>query len=101
MVTAGPNMEKLHRVSLGKKIGQVNSMFPRRTQWRMYQIALILMDVLMVNIAFVLAYYLRFKGARFCLLRPICCNFNELLPNFCRRDLRALAVRFLGQRFIQ
>lgn len=65
MVTAGPNMEKLHRVSLGKKIGQVNSMFPRRTQWRMYQIALILMDVLMVNIAFVLAYYLRFKVPAF------------------------------------
>lgn len=58
-------MEKLHRVSLGKKIGQVNSMFPRRTQWRMYQIALILMDVLMVNIAFVLAYYLRFKVPAF------------------------------------
>lgn len=61
MVTAGPNMEKLHRVSLGKKIGKVNSILPRRTQWGMYQVALILMDVLMVNIAFVLAYVLRFN----------------------------------------
>lgn len=65
MVTAGPNMEKLHRVALGKKIGKVNSVLPRHTQWWIYRIALILTDVIMVNIAFELAYFLRFRVAAF------------------------------------
>ncbi|MCI0554392.1 MAG: sugar transferase, partial [Anaerolineae bacterium] len=65
MVTAGPNMEKLHRVSLGKKIGRVNSVLPRHTQWGIYRVALILMDVLMVNLAFELAYTLRFQVPSF------------------------------------
>ncbi len=61
MLTAGQNMEKLQRLSLGKKIGKVNSVVPRQTQWGIYRIALILMDVLMVNLAFQLAYTLRFN----------------------------------------
>lgn len=65
MVTAGPNMEKLRRVSLGKKIGRVNSVLPMQTQWHIYRVALILMDILMVNLAFELAYYLRFQVPSF------------------------------------
>jgi len=61
MITAGQNMEKIHRVALGKKIGRVNSVLPRETQWWIYRAALILVDVLMVNIAFELAYTLRFQ----------------------------------------
>jgi exopolysaccharide biosynthesis polyprenyl glycosylphosphotransferase len=65
MVTAGSNMEKLHRVSLGKKIGRVNSVLPHQAQWGMYRLALITIDVLMVNLAFQLAYTLRFEAPSF------------------------------------
>jgi exopolysaccharide biosynthesis polyprenyl glycosylphosphotransferase len=62
MITAGPNMEKLHIISLGKKIGKANSVFPRQVQWFIFRIALVLMDVLMVNLAFGVAYYFRFEA---------------------------------------
>ncbi|WKZ47746.1 MAG: sugar transferase [Anaerolineales bacterium] len=61
MLNAESNMEKIQRVSLGKKIGKVNSLLPMQSQWGVYRIALIVMDIFMVNVAFQLAYTLRFN----------------------------------------
>lgn len=63
MITAGPNMEKLHIISLGKKIGKANSAVPRQSQWLIYRIALIAMDIFMIDLAFQLAYFFRFEVA--------------------------------------
>lgn len=54
-------MEKLQIISLGKKIGKANSVVPRHSQWLIYRVALILMDVFMTTLAFRLAYILRFE----------------------------------------
>jgi exopolysaccharide biosynthesis polyprenyl glycosylphosphotransferase len=50
-------------VSLGKKIGKVNALVPRRVQWLLYRIALILSDILMTGVAFRLAYFFRFEAS--------------------------------------
>lgn len=60
MITAGHKMEKFNIMSLGKKIKKANSFVPRQWQWLFYKIALVLVDVLMINIAFRLAYFFRF-----------------------------------------
>jgi len=60
MITAGPNMEKLHVISLGKKIGKASSFIPRPVQWLIFRIVLIAVDAFVVNMAFQLAYTLRF-----------------------------------------
>ena len=65
MMTVGHNMEKFHRLALGKKIGRVNSLFPRHVQWWLYRIVLLITDFVMINIAFQLAYDLRFNVAAF------------------------------------
>lgn len=60
MIIAGPHMEKLNIISLGKKIRKANSVVPRQFQWLIYRVGLILVDVLMINLAFQQAYFLRF-----------------------------------------
>ncbi len=92
MVTAGPDMEKLHRVSLGKKIGKVNSIFPRRTQWWIYRIALILVDVLMVNLAFELAYSLRFEVTAFTFFD----QSVTVSPDYYRKFVAITSIVWLG-----
>ena len=62
MFSADPNMEKLHLISLGKKIGKANSVISRQYQWLIYRIGLIIVDFLMVIAAFKLAYQIRFEG---------------------------------------
>jgi exopolysaccharide biosynthesis polyprenyl glycosylphosphotransferase len=62
MTSADPNMEKFKIVSLGKRIGKVNSVISKQYQWLFYRIALLIVDFLMVNAAFELAYYFRFEG---------------------------------------
>ena len=61
MVTAGPNMEKMHIMSLGKKIGKANSVIPRHTQWALFRAALVLLDLAMILLAFRFSYVLRFN----------------------------------------
>ncbi|MBL8108896.1 MAG: hypothetical protein JNJ96_04460, partial [Anaerolineales bacterium] len=61
MVTAGPNMEKMHIMSLGKKIGKANSVIPRHTQWALFRAALVLLDLAMIILAFRFSYILRFN----------------------------------------
>ncbi len=53
-------MEKLHIMSLGKKIGKANAVVPRHIQWMIFRIVLIAMDLAMLMTAFQLAYFLRF-----------------------------------------
>lgn len=60
MISAGPNMEKLHIVSMGKKIGKANAVIPRQVQWTVFRIALIAVDAIVIDLAFQLAYFLRF-----------------------------------------
>jgi exopolysaccharide biosynthesis polyprenyl glycosylphosphotransferase len=60
MLTAGPNMEKMHIMTLGKKIGKANSVIPRHTQWVIFRVALVAVDLLMIGFAFRLSYILRF-----------------------------------------
>jgi exopolysaccharide biosynthesis polyprenyl glycosylphosphotransferase len=47
---------------MGKKIGKANSMISRPGQWLLYRLALIIMDVVMIGLAFRLAYYVRFEA---------------------------------------
>jgi exopolysaccharide biosynthesis polyprenyl glycosylphosphotransferase len=60
MLTAGPNMEKMHIMTLGKKIGKANSVIPRHTQWVIFRVVLVAVDLLMIGFAFRLSYILRF-----------------------------------------
>lgn len=91
MVTAGSNMEKLKRVSLGKKIGKVNSVLSRQTQWWIYRLVLIVTDVLMVNLAFQLAFTLRFNT-------PALTIFNqtvEVSPEYYRNFVTVTSMLWL------
>jgi exopolysaccharide biosynthesis polyprenyl glycosylphosphotransferase len=60
MLTAGPNMEKMHIMTLGKKIGKANSVIPRHAQWVIFRVVLVAVDLLMIGFAFRLSYILRF-----------------------------------------
>lgn len=46
---------------LKAKIRKASSSVPRQTQWRLYMASLVLVDVIMLGLAFRLAYYLRFE----------------------------------------
>lgn len=62
MITMRTEAESMNIISLGKKIGKVNALIPRQTQWFVYKILLVLMDVFMTNLAFRSAYYVRFEA---------------------------------------
>jgi exopolysaccharide biosynthesis polyprenyl glycosylphosphotransferase len=55
-------MEKIHFISLGKRIGRANSVISRQHQWLFYRIALIVVDASMIIAALEFAYYIRFEG---------------------------------------
>lgn len=61
MITMRTKAESINVLALDKKIGQVNALIPRHAQWLGYKILLVLMDILMTNLAFRLAYYIRFE----------------------------------------
>ncbi len=61
MITMRTKAESMNVLSLEKKIGRVNALIPRQAQWLGYKILLVLMDILMTNLAFRLAYYIRFE----------------------------------------
>jgi exopolysaccharide biosynthesis polyprenyl glycosylphosphotransferase len=61
MITMRTKAESMNIISLEKKIGRVNAVIPRQAQWLGYKILLVLMDILMTNLAFRLAYYIRFE----------------------------------------
>jgi exopolysaccharide biosynthesis polyprenyl glycosylphosphotransferase len=48
-------------MKLGNKIGRVNAVIPRQTQWLVYKFLLVLMDMLTVVLAFRVAYFVRFE----------------------------------------
>ncbi len=55
-------IDNFNIISMGKKIGKANSMISRPGQWLLYRLALIIMDVVMIGLAFRLAYYVRFEA---------------------------------------
>lgn len=61
MINTRTDTESLNIVSLGKKIGKVNSILPRPMQWFLYKVVLVVSDVLMTGLAFRLAYFFRFE----------------------------------------
>ena len=61
MITIRTKAESIKVLSLEKKIGRVNALIPRQAQWLGYKVLLVLMDILMTNLAFRLAYYIRFE----------------------------------------
>jgi exopolysaccharide biosynthesis polyprenyl glycosylphosphotransferase len=63
MITMRTSTEHMSIITLGKKIGKVNALVPRHTQWFVYKIALILSDILMTGVAFRLAYFFRFEAS--------------------------------------
>lgn len=62
MMSSEPKMEKFNIISIGKKIGKANTLISRQYQWLFYRIALVVVDFLMIDAAFELAYFLRFEG---------------------------------------
>lgn len=61
MITVRTKADSMNVISLDKKIVRVNALVPRHAQWLGYKILLVLMDILMTNLAFRLAYYIRFE----------------------------------------
>jgi exopolysaccharide biosynthesis polyprenyl glycosylphosphotransferase len=61
MMSIRTSIDKFNIISLGKKIGQANSVIPRHIQWLLYRFALILVDIIMIGAAFRLAYFFRFE----------------------------------------
>ena len=62
MITMKTNAEPINIISLGKKIGKVNSLIPRQVQWLLYKMTLISSDIFMTGLAFRLAYFFRFEA---------------------------------------
>lgn len=62
MITMRTDANSMNNVmKLGNKIGRVNAVIPRQTQWLVYKFLLVLMDMLTVVLAFRLAYFVRFE----------------------------------------
>jgi hypothetical protein len=61
MITMRTNAEPLSLVALSKKIGKVNSVLPRHMQWLVFKIVLVISDLIMIGLAFRLAYFFRFE----------------------------------------
>lgn len=61
MITMRTKTESMNIISLGQKIGRVNALIPRQAQWLGYKVLLVLVDILMTNLAFRMAYYIRFE----------------------------------------
>ena len=55
------DIEQIPLVAASKKINEANSIIPRRVQWALYIIILILSDAVMTFLAFWLAFYFRFE----------------------------------------
>jgi len=56
--------ERFPFIAVGKKIEKANSIIPRNTQWNLYIIILLVVDMLITMLAFWLAYYIRFLNPR-------------------------------------
>jgi exopolysaccharide biosynthesis polyprenyl glycosylphosphotransferase len=63
MINMRTNADPINVITLGKKIGKVNSLISRPTQWLLYKIALVFSDIIMVGLAFRLAYFFRFEAS--------------------------------------
>jgi exopolysaccharide biosynthesis polyprenyl glycosylphosphotransferase len=62
MITMRTDANSMNNIiTLGKKIDKVNAVIPRQTQWLVYKFLLVLMDMLMVVVAFRVAYFVRFE----------------------------------------
>lgn len=55
------NVDKFNIIAMGKKIGRANSAVPRQFQWLLYRVSLLIIDSVMIGMAFRLAYFFRFE----------------------------------------
>ena len=55
-------LEKFPLITVSKKIKKANELIPRNMQWSLYVAALVFTDVLMILLAFWLAYFFRFDA---------------------------------------
>ena len=58
------DFEKLHFISVEKKIVKANALVSQNTQWWLYISVLILFDIMMTIFSFWLAYYIRFQNPK-------------------------------------
>ena len=63
MMSIRTSVDKFNIIAMGKKIGRANSLLPRQFQWMFYRIALLVVDTVMIGLAFRVAYYFRFEAA--------------------------------------
>ncbi|HLP81582.1 MAG TPA: hypothetical protein VK141_06300, partial [Nitrosomonas sp.] len=63
MMSIRTNIDKFNIIAMGKKIGKANSVIPRQAQWFLYRISLVIVDAVLIILAFRLAYYFRFEAA--------------------------------------
>jgi exopolysaccharide biosynthesis polyprenyl glycosylphosphotransferase len=62
MITMRTDTNSMNIITLGKKIGKVNSFISRQNQWLLYKVLLVIMDIVMTNVAFRVAYFFRFEA---------------------------------------
>jgi exopolysaccharide biosynthesis polyprenyl glycosylphosphotransferase len=63
MQSTVPNISTILETPLTSRVYQASSSIPRRVQWRLYTLGIILSDILMAAIAFRVAYIIRFDLA--------------------------------------
>ncbi|MHA2402499.1 MAG: sugar transferase, partial [Candidatus Kariarchaeaceae archaeon] len=61
MQSTQQSAQLLVETPLKAKIRKASRSVPRHMQWRLYTAGLVIMDIIMVSLAFRLAYYLRFQ----------------------------------------
>ena len=61
METTQPGVQFFVETPLKTKIRQASNSVPRHIQWRLYSASLVIVDIIMLGLAFRLAYYFRFQ----------------------------------------
>ena len=61
METTQPGVQFFVETPLKTKIRKATKSVPRHIQWRLYQASLVILDLIMLGLAFRLAYYFRFQ----------------------------------------
>ena len=62
MMSVKTNVDKFKIIAMGKRIGRANSVIPRQIQWMIYRLTLLSVDIIMIGLAFRLAYFFRFEA---------------------------------------
>lgn len=76
MNTTTPGVSSIADASLSKKVFKATRNIPRRWQWRLFLVSLIISDFLMTGIAFRLSYYFRFENPLFFFQQNVLTSFR-------------------------